>query len=203
VSCDCEITLEDGEQKKVLVALLAINGVMFVLELAIGLFAESTALIADALDMLADATVYAIGLYAVGRVHRHKVNAAMLSGVMQVFLGIGVIAEVVRRFFVGSEPEPYFMVGVGLAALVANSVCLMLIAKHRDGEIHMRASWIFSRNDVVANVGVIVAGLLVGVFQHSIPDLLIGAGIAVVVIAGGIQIFREARGEKQNKTLPT
>jgi cation diffusion facilitator family transporter len=196
VSCDCEITVEDGEQKNVLVALLAINGVMFVLELTLGLFAESTALIADALDMLADATVYAISLYAVGRASRHKINAAMLSGIMQIILGIGVVAEVVRRFVIGSEPEPFFMVGVGLVALVANSVCLMLIAKHRDGEMHMRASWIFSRNDVLANVGVIVAGVLVGVFHHAMPDLIIGAGIAVVVISGGIRIIREARAEK-------
>jgi cation diffusion facilitator family transporter len=191
MSCECEIDNQDGEQKTVLVALLAINGIMFVLELAIGVFAESTALIADALDMLADATVYGISLYAVGRAGRHKTNAAFVSGIMQIVLGLGVIAEVVRRFFTGSEPEPLFMVGVGLVALVANSICLMLIAKHRDGEIHMRASWIFSRNDVLANLGVIIAGLLVGVFQNSLPDLIIGSVIAIVVASGGRRILRE------------
>lgn len=203
MNCDCEIDIQDSKQKNVLVALLAINGIMFVLELTIGLFAESTALIADALDMLADATVYGISLYAVGRVSRYKVNAAMLSGIMQIVLGLGVIAEVVRRFVTGSEPEPLFMVGVGLVALVANSVCLMLIAKHRNGEIHMRASWIFSRNDVMANLGVIVAGILVGIFHHSMPDLIIGAGIATVVVSGGARIIREAREEKLESTLST
>jgi cation diffusion facilitator family transporter len=201
MSCDCEIDVEAGDQQSVLITLLAINGFMFVLEITIGIFAESTALIADALDMLADAIVYGISLYAVGRASRYKENAAIASGFMQIVLGLGVIAEVVRRFVTGSEPEPLFMVGVGLVALVANSVCLMLIAKHRDGEIHMRASWIFSRNDVLANLGVIIAGVLVGIFHQSIPDLIIGTVIAIVVVSGGIRILREVNEARTNSTV--
>ena len=195
MSCDCEIDLQTDDQRKVLITLLTINGVMFVLELAIGILADSTALIADALDMLADATVYGISLYAVGRANHHKVTAATTSGLFQIVLGLGVIAEVVRRYITGSEPEPLFMIGVGLIALLANSICLMLIAKHRDGEIHMRASWIFSRNDVLANLGVIVAGLVVAALHSNMPDLVIGTGISAFVISGGIRILREAKEE--------
>jgi len=200
MSCDCEIDVKDNEQKGVLYIVLGINASMFVIEMILGLMAESTALIADSLDMLADATVYAISLYAVGRATHHKVTAATVSGVLQILLGLGVVAEVGRRFVAGSEPESLFMIGVGLAALVANSICLMLIARHRDGEIHMRASWIFSRNDVLANVGVIVAGVLVGISQSPLPDLVIGAGIAALVTSGGLRILREANDTKRSVT---
>jgi len=147
------------------------------------------------MDMLADAIVYAISLYAVGRAYRHKVTAASASGVFQIILGLGVIAEVIRRAISGSEPDSLFMIAVGLVALVANTVCLMLIARHRDGEIHMRASWIFSRNDVLANLGVMIAGLLVMFLDTHIPDLVIGAAISVLVVSGGLRILRETREE--------
>jgi len=193
MSCDCEIEAQNDEQKKILIILLLINGSMFVLELVLGLLAESTALIADALDMLADAAVYTLSLYAVGRNEWHKVSAARISGFFQIVLGLGVLLEVVRRFISGSTPEPLFMIGLGVLALIANSICLALIAKHRDGEIHMRASWIFSRNDVIANLGVILAGVLVATTGSNLSDLLIGAVIAAVVVLGGRRILLEAR----------
>ena len=196
MSCDCEIEVQSTAQSRVLLTLLAINGGMFVLELGAGIFAESTALVADSLDMLADAAVYGISLYAVGRADRQKLTAAFLSGVFQITLGLGVLAEVIRRFVTGSEPEPTMMIGVGLLALVANSVCLALIAKHRNGEIHMRASWIFSRNDVLANLGVVIAGMAVAYVQSNVPDLLIGAIISVLVVSGGIRIIRETAKER-------
>lgn len=109
--------------------------------------------------MLADATVYGIGLYAVGRATSIKLRAASISGIFQIVLALGVMAEIVRRLIWGSEPEALFMIGVSIVALIANVVCLALISKHRDGEVHMRASWIFSKNDVIANSGVILAGV--------------------------------------------
>jgi len=189
----------DAKQKGVLIVLLAINGSMFILELMIGMIAQSTALIADAMDMFADATVYAIALLAVGRAIVHKQNAARLSGILQIFLGLGVIVEVVHRMLIGSEPESMFMIGVGLVALTANSICLMLISRHREGEIHMRASWIFSRNDVLANIGVILAGVLVAVLGNPLPDLIIGAIISTVVVSGGVRILREVRIERNGR----
>ncbi len=194
--CGCEIEIKEKDQRRVLILLLAINGVMFVVEIIAGIFGDSTALIADSLDMLADATVYAIGLYAVGRSIVVKANAAHISGIFQVMLGLGVLLDIVHRTIVGSEPESLMMMAVGFVALIANSICLMLIHKHRQGEVHMRASWLFSRNDVIANLGVIGGGVLVAWLGASWPDLLIGIIIAMIVIRGGLQIIREAKAEK-------
>ncbi len=189
--CGCGIELKDREERGVLIALLAINGVMFVAEMAAGWYADSTALIADALDMLADAAVYAIALYAVGRSLAHKRRAARLSGWFQILLGLGVLADVARRALTGSEPEPLWMAAVGAVALAANLVCLRLIHRHRHGGAHMRASWIFSCNDVIANAGVILGALLVATLGSPWPDLLIGAAIAALVVSGGVRILRD------------
>lgn len=196
--CGCEIEANNREQRNVLLLLLLINGVMFGVELSLGIFAQSSGLIADAMDMFADAMVYGVSLYAVRRALHHKIKAAHLSGILQCMLGVMVVVDVVRRALFGSEPDSQLMIGVGLLALAANVVCLMLIAKHRKGEIHMRASWIFSRNDVIANVGVIVSGLLVGLFASSVPDLLIGLTISIIVVKGGVSIIRDANMEKKS-----
>ncbi len=179
--------------------LLAINALMFVVEITLGIMAESTALIADSLDMLADATVYGIGLYAVGKPVLSKVMAAHTSGIFQIILGSAVAVDVVRRFIYGSEPEPLIMFVVGAAALVANLLCLRLIFRHRHGEVHMRASWIFSKNDVIANVGILLAAGLVYALDSSYPDMVIGLMIAVIVVRGGFHIVRDARNEKQTE----
>jgi len=194
--CDCHMEIEQSEQRRTLILLLAINAVMFCIEFVFGLVGQSTGLISDAVDMLADALVYGVGLYAIGKHTKIKIRGAHISGVFQILLALGVLADVVRRFVFGSEPESMLMIGFGLLALFANVWCLILIAKHRHGEIHMRASWIFSRNDVIANVGVILGGLLVYLFDSHLPDLLIGFAIALIVIRGGIAIIREAANEK-------
>ncbi|MCF6258479.1 MAG: cation transporter [Gammaproteobacteria bacterium] len=199
--CGCEIEIKNKEQRRVLILLLAINGVMFMAEIVAGIIADSTALIADSLDMLADATVYAIGLYAVGRSLLAKAKAAHISGILQVVLGLGVLFDIVRRTVVGSEPESTMMIVVGIVALIANTVCLMLIYKHRQGEVHMRASWIFSKNDVIANLGVISGGFLVAYTGSSYPDLFIGLIIAAIVIRGGIHIIKDAKREKDQREV--
>jgi len=180
----------DKYEARVLWILLGINAFMFVVEFVSGWIVESTGLIADSLDMLADTTVYGISLFAVGKASRHKLRAAHVSGWFQMFLAFGALAEVFRRFLFGSEPEPFYMVGVAAVALVANVACLWLLARHRDKGAHMRASWIFSTNDVIANFGVIVAGVLVGVTGSRYPDLVVGCIIAVVVFYGALRILR-------------
>lgn len=197
--CGCDVGLEPKtrEERAVLRVLLAINATMFVVEIVAGWLAESTGLIADSLDMLADATVYGISLYVVGRSATAKTRAALLSGVFQILLAAGVGVEVIRRAVVGSDPVSIPMMAVGALALAANLSCLALLAKHRDGEIHMRASWIFSVNDVLANLGVIAGGLLVLLVGSRWPDLAIGAGITLLVLWGGIRIIRDARSENR------
>ena len=198
--CGCGLVEAAQLERQTLSILLAINGAMFVAEAIAGWWGQSTGLLADSLDMLADASVYGIALYAVGRSRALQVNTATASGCVQIALGLVVLAEVVRRFFYGSDPVSMLMMSVGAIALVANVSCLALLAKHRDGGIHMRASWIFSVNDVIANCGLILSGWLVLYLDSRIPDLVIGAAISVVVVRGGVNILREAKVENARAT---
>lgn len=181
---------DDAAQAHTLRLLLGINAVMFVIELATGLIAQSTGLIADSLDMFADAAVYGLALYAVGRAASMKSRAAHLAGWLQLLLAIGALTEVVRRFVYGSEPESMLMIGMGVIALIANVSCLLLISGKREDGVHMKASYIFSANDVIANFGVIVAGVLVMFTASPYPDLVIGTIIGVIVLNGARRILQ-------------
>ena len=191
--CDCHFEARDAEQRQVLLTVFAINSVMFVVELAVGIFAQSSGVIADSLDMLADALVYGVVLAAIGKSASIKQRAARWSGVFQVALAAGIFVDVTRRAVYGSEPKSMLMMGIASVALLANARCLSLLQKHRYGEAHMRASWIFSRSDVIANAGVILAGGLVWLTGSRWPDLIVGSAIAAVVVKGGLEILREAR----------
>lgn len=177
------------EEAATLRLLLAINAVMFVVEIVAGWLAESTALLADSLDMLADAAVYGVALFAAARGATAQLRAARLAGVLQAGLALGALAEVLRRLLTGSAPEPLPMVGIALVALAANVTCLWLVSRQRGRGAHMEASYIFSANDVLANAGVIVAGALVAWTGSAWPDLVIGAVIGLVVLAGARRIL--------------
>ena len=198
--CGCEVELKDAKQKHVLYWLLGINAVMFCVEITVGLYANSTALIADSMDMLADAIVYGIALYAVSRSLKHKANAALISGYFQLTLGILVIFDIVRRLGEG-EPHSWFMIGFGFVALIANVICLVLIRMQSNGGVHMRASWIFSANDVIANLGVIAAGVLVMLLDSRWPDIVIGSVIATLILRGAYLIITDAKKELSNAEL--
>lgn len=187
--CNCAAAAANAEAGT-LRWLLAINAVMFVVELVAGWLAQSTGLLADSLDMFADAGVYGLALYAVGRHAGHQLRAARLSGWLQLLLALGALTEVLRRALIGSEPEPLPMMGVALLALAANLTCVALLVRHREGGAHMRASWIFSTNDVLANLGVILAGLLVAWTGSNVPDLVIGTLIGLLVLNGARRILR-------------
>jgi Co/Zn/Cd efflux system component len=192
VDCGCGSKQAEELERKALILLLSINGIMFVAEIILGWIAQSTGLIADSLDMLADAMVYGLSLYVVGKGVLFQAKSAKISGLLQIILGLGVVFEVLRRLVLGNEPQSLLIVIVGLVALVANIMCLIIISKHRDGGVHMRASWIFSTNDVIANIGVIVSGVLVTLTGSRYPDLIVGAIISVIVIRGGIKILQDA-----------
>jgi len=194
-NCSCEQEVKNIQERSVIITLLLINAVMFIIELTIGLLSESTALIADSLDMLADATIYGIAFYAIGKPLIKKAKAAHLSGILQITLGLFVILEVIRRLVTGSEPDSLLMIITGSIALVANLICLRLISKHKDGEVHMRASWVFSKNDVIANLGIIISSGFVYLFDSRYPDLIIGLAISLIVIRGGILIIKDASSE--------
>jgi Co/Zn/Cd efflux system component len=200
--CGCEVEIKDASQKRVLYWLLGINAVMFFVEMTVGILADSTALIADSMDMLADAVVYGIGIYAVGKSILHKAKAAQISGYFQLLLGVIILTDITRRLFFGSEPISSLMIGMGFIALIANVACLVIIRNHKNDEVHMRASWIFSANDVIANMGVISAGVLVVWLDSRVPDLVIGCIVSIVVLRGAWMILKDAKQEVLNNELP-
>ena len=158
-----------------------------------GFVGQSSSLIADALDMLADASAYAIALGAVGRRARFKAGAATLSGSLLLLLGVLVLADVGRRALLGSGPESLVMVAVAFVSFVVNATVLRMLGRYRQGEVHLRATWIFTRVDVIANVGVMLSGLLVLLTGSRFPDLTVGGAIGIYVIKEAFEILNEAR----------
>jgi Co/Zn/Cd efflux system component len=183
---------ESTNQKKLLWAVLGINFTFFVIEMTTGLLSKSMGLVADSLDMLADSFVYGFSLFAVGGTLLLKKRIAKLAGYFQITLALFGFAEVLRRFF-GAEKLPDFstMIIVSVFALVANGICLYLLQKSRSKEeAHMQASMIFTSNDVIINLGVIAAGVLVNWLHSNKPDLIIGTIVFVLVIQGAIRILK-------------
>ena len=189
-----EAAPEHSQQRRLLWAVLLINFTFFVLEITTGFISSSMGLVADSLDMLADALVYGLSLFAIGSTVARKKNVAKWSGYFQLGLAVLGFTEVVRRFL-GSEALPDFRIMIIVAglALIANGVCLYLLQRSKDREAHMQASMIFTSNDVIINLGVIAAGVLVLWFGSSLPDLLIGATVFVIVSLGAVRILRLAR----------
>ena len=199
--CGCEAPeVKSDQERRVLRIALGLNAAMAVIGGFAGWIAQSTGLLADALDMLSDATAYAIALLAIGRSALFKVRAATLSGGLLLVLGIGVLVEVGRRVIYGAEPLSEWMIGTAILSLVVNLVVMRMLAPMRSGEVHLRATWLFTRADVVANLGVILAGVLVLWLAVPYPDFVIGALIGLYVIKEAIEILRDAKSEANNET---
>lgn len=176
---------------KLLWQVLAINAICFVLELLTGFVSGSMGLLADSLDMLADSLVYGLALFAVGASATVKKRIARRAGYMQLLLAILGFSEVIRRFAgFGEVPEFYTMIIVSLLALSGNGLCLYLLQASKSKEAHMQASMIFTSNDVIANLGVIAAGILVYATQSGFPDLIIGSIVFFLVARGAFQILK-------------
>jgi len=184
---------ETASQRRVLRIALALNATMFIVGVVAGLVGQSSSLIADALDMLADASAYAIALGAIGRSTRFKAGAATLSGSLLLVLGVLVLLDAGRRALFGSEPESLVMMAVALLSLIVNATVLRMLGRYREGEVHLRATWIFTRVDVIANVGVMLSGLVVLLTGSRFPDLIVGSAIGVYVVKEAFEILSEAR----------
>lgn len=187
---ELEPDANDEQQRKLLVIVLVINAALFVLELATGFIAQSMGLVADSLDMLADAIVYGLSLYAVGKALTQKQQVAKMSGYFQLFLAVFGAIEVVRRFLgAGDEPSFTLMIGISLIAFAGNVASLLVLQRAQSQDVHMKASWIFTTNDVLVNISVIVAGILVFFTGSKIPDLLVGAVVFCLVGYGAFRIL--------------
>jgi len=193
-SCPYEGTLideNDLSDKKLLWSVMIINFSVFVVEIIFGIIAHSMGLVADALDELSDAFVYALSLYAISGTLLVKKRIARFSGALQLGLALWGFVEVVRRF-IDAEiiPNSLIMIIFSCIALVGNTATLILLGKSKTKEVHIKSSQIFSSNDVIANIGVIVAAILVFILQNRIPDLVIGAIVFSFVLRGAIVIFK-------------
>lgn len=179
------------KERKLLWTVLAINFTFFILEMLTGWLSHSMGLVADSLDMLADAAVYALALFAVGGTMARKRSIAKASGYFQIALAVLGFAEIIRRFLgFGDVPNFQTMIVVSALALIGNSICLYLLQKSKSKEAHMEASMIFTSNDVIINAGVIAAGILVFITESKLPDLIVGLIVFVIVVRGAVRILK-------------
>ena len=191
----CELDALRGKQTATLKAVLVINAVMFGVELTAGLAAGSVSLLADSLDMLGDALVYGVSIYAVTRGARERALSALLKGSVMALFGLLVVTQAVYRSFYPQPPELHLMGAIGSLALVANVVCLALLWRHRADDINMSSVWLCSRNDIVANVSVLLAAAAVWWLDSPWPDVVVGTGLAVLFLNSAVYVLREARSE--------
>lgn len=192
-SCGCDIPDAKKVQRAVLWVALALNAAMFIIGGIAGLLARSSGLLADALDMLADASAYGIAIAAIARGAEFKRRAALLNGILLMALGAGVLLDVIRRALGTEEPITWIMAAVATLSLGVNSYVLYRLIPFRKGEVHLRATWLFTRADVIASICVILSAGLVAATDHRLPDLLVGTGIGCYVMKEAWEILRSAR----------
>ena len=192
-----EPTKDTPAERPALIFAFTVNAVFFVGELTIGLLSRSMGLIADALDMGADASVYALSVAAVGTTIARKNQLARTSGYLQLGLAIVGLIEVIRRFATGNElPQTTSMIIMSLLALAGNVAVLAVLQQVRSGEAHLQASWIFTANDIKVNLLVIAAAITVTLTNSAIPDLIAGTIIFLIVANGARRILNLTRHHK-------
>jgi cation diffusion facilitator family transporter len=184
-------TLRD-KHRKVLILVLAINAVLFVVEAIAGFLAHSTALLADSLDMFGDSLVYGFTLYVLWRSAESKAIAAMLKGAIMAVFGFGVLIEAVYKMLAGVVPAAETMGIIGLLVLLGNGLCFLLLFQHRSDDLNMRSTWLCSRNDIIANAGVLLAAGGVAYFNSLWPDVVVGLVIAVLFLRTAFDVLRES-----------
>jgi cobalt-zinc-cadmium efflux system protein len=185
---------QNRQQQRTLLVVLLLNALLFVGLGAGGLLADSSALLANAVDNGTDSVVYLISFLAVGRALAWKKGAARLSGILLLGFAVGVLLDVGRRWWVGAEPVGWTMMSLALVAAIVNLVCLLLLRRIKTDDVNMEAAEIFSLNDFAANGGILIAGGLVMWLDQEWPDLVVGLLVAALAIQGGLEILRNAKG---------
>jgi Co/Zn/Cd efflux system component len=180
------------EQRRVLIAVLVINALMFVVEFGAGLAAGSSALMADSVDNLGDAFVYALSLFALARGPRWEAAAALTKGIIILAFGLAVIVELGVKIAYGVPPSSTLMLIFGALALVANLSCLGMLWRFRRLNVNMSSTFECSRNDVISNLGVLAAAGLVAATASAWPDILVGGVIALLFLHSAFRVLGEA-----------
>ena len=180
-------------QSRTLWVVFAINLVMFFVEFYFGLVSESSALTADSLDMFSDAVAYGISLYAINMGLKVKAKVSLIKGVLMILMGFFVLARTGYRLFYPVLPEFDLMFGIGFLVLAANLICLKLLIKHKEDDINFKSVWLCSRNDIIANVAVILSSILVYATGSPLADVIVGGGISLLFLKSGFFVLTEAR----------
>jgi Co/Zn/Cd efflux system component len=189
---DLELLAQKAEQRRVLVVVLLLNAMMFVAEFTAGLIAGSAALMADSVDMLGDASVYGLSLYAINRSARWKAGAAVGKGLFVLALGFSVLVQIALKIQHGVPPSSTLMLVFGALALGVNLYCLRLMWRFRTLDVNMSSTVECSRNDAIANVGVLVAAAAVALTQSFWPDIVVACIIAALFIRSAMRMLSEA-----------
>ena len=186
----CEIEALHNRQSSVLKMVLGINAGMFAVELTAGLLAGSVSLVADSLDMLGDALVYGFSLYVVAGGAKMKAISALFKGSIMAAFGLFVLGQAIYMIIVPQVPAFEAIGAIGLLALAANSFCLVLLWRHRADDINMSSVWLCSRNDIVANVSVLLAAFGVWLSGSGWPDILVGLALSALFLRSALFVLR-------------
>ena len=179
-------------QRRILIWVLIINAIMFVVEASAGWVAHSSALLADSLDMLGDSIAYGFSLYVINRGARWTAISALLKGSIMALFGLFVLGEVISKLIWPVVPVAETIGIIGVLALFANLTCLLLLTRHRSDDINMHSVWLCSRNDIIANTGVLLAAGGVALTKQGWPDIVIGLIIATLFLRSAFQVFGRA-----------
>jgi cation diffusion facilitator family transporter len=188
----CEVERLREKQSKTLWTVLFINAAMFVVEIGAGIIANSTALMADSLDMFGDALVYGLSLYVIAREDRWRNLAALLKGLIMALFGFGVLARCGYQIITFARPDAQIMGAIGFLALATNLFCLALLTRHRGEDLNMKSTWLCSRNDIVANTGVLLAATAVYFTDSLWPDVIISLVITAVFLKSATYVIRQS-----------
>jgi len=203
--CSNDVRFEGASAgyRRVLVIVIGINLAMFVVEMTSGLYAQSMALKADALDFLGDSVTYALSLAVIGLPLRVRAGAALFKGISLALMAAVILGASLYRVVVTAQPDETVMSTVGVLAFCANLSAALLLMRYRDGDSNVRSVWLCSRNDAIGNLGVIAAGLLVGVTASPWPDLVVAAVLAGLFLSSSVGIVRQALVERREAVAET
>jgi cation diffusion facilitator family transporter len=188
----CEVSSLRESHKRVLWAVLTINASMFFIEGLGGWYAGSTSLMADALDMLGDSLVYAFSLFVLAKSDRWQAGAASVKGTFMLAFGLAVLGDATYKFIHPSMPAVETMGAIGALAFIANLVCFYLLYSHRSDNLNMRSTWLCSRNDLIANLGVLMAAGSSYLLGTGWPDIIVGVIIAGLFLSSAYTVLRES-----------
>jgi Co/Zn/Cd efflux system component len=198
---ELDLNLSNKEERRLLIKVTWINLSQVALAGIVGFIINSSGLLGTALDSSGDTAIYLVSLYAVGKSVQAKVRAATFSGIFLSVLGIILLIDVVRKLFEGSEPVGWAMIIVAVINTATNYWIVQLLKSDKKGEVHIRASIIFTDNDMWINLGIVLSGLGVMIFKSSIPDLIVGVVVVLISLRGGWEILRDARKTKKVSRL--